>query len=135
MKVGGCFVNCKGELLFLQRAVDKPQPFKLGIPSGKVKRGEPLSYATGRELKEETGIQYSVMSYLGVACVRFPEYDFEYHMFAVQLSEKPHVVINPAEHQDYVWQTPDEAKKLDLIEDMWECIEQYYMPHHERLSA
>ena len=64
--------------------------------------------------------------FLKKIAVRHSEYDFIYHMYRVILDEIPEVKINPAEHQDYMWATPQEALSMDLVTDLDTCIKMYY---------
>lgn len=137
MRVAGCGVICGSEVLLLQRRSDKPQPSTLGIPSGKVSGGEDPRITAVRELWEETHIRCksSGMQTLGFVRVRFREYDFEYHMFGLVLPYRPRVLISPYEHTGFWWRTLKEAQALNLIEDMWPCFEQFYLPHYPQLAT
>lgn len=52
-----------------------------------------------RELLEETSIEARNLIYCRTVYVRYPEYDFEYHMFEEQLVEEPRIRLNPDEHK------------------------------------
>jgi 8-oxo-dGTP pyrophosphatase MutT (NUDIX family) len=127
-QVVSCYVECQGKLLFLHRPIHKSQGGKWGVPAGKVEIGETIDLAIVRELKEETGLQIdlSQLQFLKKIAVKHPEHDFVYHMYRVKLNEFPNIKIDPTEHQDYKWATPQEALALDLVEDLDECIRMYY---------
>ena len=63
--VGGLVEDGKGRLLFTLRNHD-PQMDMWAFPSGFVDSGEKLEQAIVREIREETGIETSVVALLGV---------------------------------------------------------------------
>ena len=127
-EVVGCFVESNGELLLLHRQDHKPEGNTWGIPSGKVDEGETPVSTVLRELKEETGFKVSTseLSYLKKLFIRFPTYDFIYHVFRTKLAERRSVKINPNEHKDARWITPEKAKQVNLIGDLREGINLFY---------
>ncbi len=127
-KVVSCFVECGNEFLMLQRMDSKSEGGKWGVPAGKLNPGESSVDAVVRELYEETGIRQSPfeMGYFRKLFVRYPEYDFIYHMFKVKLEQKPEVKIKADEHKGFCWATPEEALKLPLILDEDSCIRMYF---------
>lgn len=98
------------------------------MPAGKVEAGETTEEALVREIKEEAGVEINKnkLHYLDKIAVRHSEYDFIYHMYKIELNEIPKIKINPAEHQDYKWATPQDALSLDLVTDLDECIKMYH---------
>jgi 8-oxo-dGTP pyrophosphatase MutT (NUDIX family) len=124
----GCFIDFQGKILLLHRQDYKPQGNTWGLPSGKVDGDESIEKAILREVKEETGIGFSVESLSNVleVYVRYLEYDFIYYIFYSQVKIVPEVLINNQEHKAYKWVTPSEALKMDLIEDLDSCIKMYY---------
>lgn len=40
-----------------------------------------------------------------------------FHVYSVDLSNEAEVVLNRVEHSGYAWFTPEEALKLDLVQD------------------
>jgi 8-oxo-dGTP pyrophosphatase MutT (NUDIX family) len=127
--VVGCFCEYNGKLLLLLRSINKPQGNMWGLPSGKVENNENLHVSIQREVLEETGIRANIddFQYLGSSFVRFPEYDFIYHLFKLKLKEAEKIKINPSEHNDFQWLTPQEATNLkNGMEDLDNCIKLYY---------
>jgi len=96
------------------------------VPAGKVDTGETAIEAMIREGKEETNIDLSNGEYFDKRYVRYPEYDFIYHMFRKRFEERPQVKINPKEHKSFTRKTPQEALKSALIRDLDECIKLFY---------
>lgn len=121
-EVVSCYVESGGELLFLKRQSHKPQGGTWGVPAGKVDPGEDALAAVKRELWEETGIeaQGTDFVYHSKFHVRYPEYDFIYHVFQMFTKAKPAVVLRLQEHEAYEWCTPTKALNKALIpnEDM-----------------
>jgi len=118
----------EGNMLLLHRNVGDSQGDKWGVPAGKVERGEMLISAMVREIEEETGYktQRNDISYFDTVYVEHPEGQFVYHMFSLSLQRKPDIIINPQEHQAFVWISPLAALSLPLVADLDECIKRFY---------
>lgn len=127
-EVVSCYIEHKGEILILHRQDHKPEGNTWGLPAGKIDNGENESLAILREIKEETGVLISLndLIHLDKVYVVYPDYQFIFHIFKVVVPEKPTVIINPEEHKDYNWLSPEEILKLDLIPDFDECLKMYY---------
>jgi 8-oxo-dGTP pyrophosphatase MutT (NUDIX family) len=126
-EVVSCFLEHDGKILLLHRQDSKPQGNTWGVPAGKVDEGETREDALVRELEQETGNAYSACPiYFKTVFVRYGNYDFIYHIYYMQLAEKISIEINPKEHKDYCWVSPEEALKLRLIEDEDACIKMFY---------
>jgi 8-oxo-dGTP pyrophosphatase MutT (NUDIX family) len=122
------FVNWNGKFLLLRRQDHKPQGDTWGVPAGKVEKNEDKSQSVLRELKEETGIVAlsEDVNFRRTVFVRFPDYNFVYHMYSLDLQLQPNVIIDIASHKDYVWVTPEEALKIKLMPDLDACIKIEY---------
>lgn len=127
-EVVSCFVEYNGEILLLHRQNHKPQGDTWGVPAGKIDVNEQISDAILREIKEETGFEIpsSKISYYGKVYVRYPTYDFVYHIFHTELSFKPIAQINLQEHKEFTWESPKNALNLPLIQDLDSCIKIFY---------
>lgn len=125
-EVVSCFVEYKDEILLLLRQDHKPEGNTYGVPAGKVDAGETINQAMKREWWEETQIDLNDAEYFDKLFVRYPDYDFIYHMYSKKFTERPEVKINPKEHKNYIRKTPQEALKMDLIRDLDECIKLFY---------
>ena len=121
-------METEGELLLLHRQDDKSEGNKWCAPGGKVKAGETLEQALIREIQEETCVNLATQQfrYFDAVHVRYPEYDFIYHMFHARFDQKPEVFINTGEHKDYKWVGPKDALKMDLLRDGDSCIQLFY---------
>ncbi len=126
--VVSCFVEHDSKILLLHRLDSKPQGNTWGVPAGKVDPGEDMRRAIQREVSEEAGLSIPAeqFTYFSFFYVRYPEYDFTYHIFQASLPENEVPRINPKEHKDHAWKTPAEALLLDLIPDEDFCIKAFY---------
>jgi len=127
-EVVSCFFEAGGEILLLHRQDHKPEGNTWGVPAGKVDQGETPIGAILRELVQETGhvAVADDMAYFQELFVRYPTYDFIYHMFHLPLPQKPSVIINANEHKAYTWKTPELALAMPLIGDLDNCIKLFY---------
>jgi mutator protein MutT len=128
MDIVACYVQHDGKFILLHRQAHKSSGDRWGLPAGKVDPGETQTQALSREIREETGIVIpeEEFQYFDTFIVRHPTIDFEYHLFSVSLPEKPDVTINEKEHQDFVWVTPAESLKMNLVIDQDECTRRFY---------
>lgn len=129
-QVAGCFCEHDGKILVLRRRRDKRHGGKWGLPGGKLEAGEEPAVAVIRELHEETGIarRASEVRFLKTVCVRHfagGPYDFIYHMFHIALPELPGVVTAEAEHDAFQWAAPEDALRLDAVDDFEECVRMF----------
>lgn len=128
MEVVSCFIEHDGEMLLLQRQDHKPQGGTWGMPAGKIDDGENKREALSREVKEETGLEFSPESFdhFETVYVRYPSYDFVYHMFYVSIDERQNVRVNPEEYKGFGWFEPQEAMNLRSIRGLDKCVEMFY---------
>lgn len=128
-EIVNCFLQYNGEFLLLHRPEVKSQDGKWGVPAGKTEKGETPLQAMARELEEETSYtikEKKKLLYFGKKYVRYPTYDFVYHMFHLSLTEKPRIILRPEEHQDFKWVTPAESLKMDMVTDQDICVKLFY---------
>ncbi len=96
------------------------------MPAGKIEKGETTDEAMIRELQQETNLENLDMKYYKEVYVKYPTYDFIYHMYHAKLEEQPQVKINLEEHKSFVWKNPSEALEEELIQDLDTCIKMFY---------
>ena len=127
-RVVACYLQHDGNFLLLHRLNHKSQGGKWGLPAGKVEAGENEREAMSREMREETGLMVTPenFKYFTTIYVRYPEYDFIYSMFSLELDSLPAVQVNPNEHQNFRWMSRESALKIGLVDDLDECIKMFY---------
>lgn len=130
IEIAAVFIENDGLILLLHRQKNKSQGNKWGIPGGKVDKGETPLAAAIREIHEETGYDISkqLVENLGTVYIEYNEKDhFVYHMFRTQLKDHPGAVkIDYHEHKGFTWVTPEEALKMDLLQDEDPCFRLIY---------
>jgi len=126
-EVASCFIEQDGKILLLHRHDGKIGGNKWGSPAGKVEAGESPLQAIAREAKEETGLTLALerFQYFKKVFVRYPEFDFVFHIFSAKLEFSSEIKLNK-EHKDFIWATPASALRLDLILDEDACIKIFY---------
>lgn len=122
-EVVGCFVERGRKILLLLRQNHKPQGNSWGLPGGKVNEGEDKDVAIKRELVEETGIVGDNFQYQRTVYVKYPEFNFVYHMYKLVYNGNEHITIDQSAHKDYKWVDLQEALKMELILDLDKCID------------
>lgn len=128
--VSACFIEYGNQVLFLKRSQNVSQPGTWAIPGGKVEKDETPEQAICREVLEECGFALSSPIYLHTVYIRYPEYDYTYHMFKQVVTNKPDIKLDLHDSDTYVWLTRLEAEELhakdELILDEMPCIERVY---------
>ncbi len=124
----GCFIEHKSKILLLHRQDSCPQGNTWGLPSGKINSKESPLIAMAREIFEETGLDIpkSKIRHHSKNYIKFPDFDFVYHLFHAQIDSKPEVLLNSREHKNYIWIYPQDTSRLHLIEDLDSCIKLVY---------
>lgn len=127
-EAAGCFCQLEGRILLLLRQDFLPEGNKWGAPGGKIEPGETPVYAMRRELWEETGILLPEEKFkpFRIFYVRYPDYDFTYEMFSIELEKPEKVIVTKKEHRGFYWAMPYFALRMNLVLDMDECIRQFY---------
>lgn len=127
-EIASCYLEHDGKFVLLHRHEGKSQGGKWGVAAGKLEAGETPSRGVLREIREETGLDIpeNTLEYFTHIFVRHGDYDFVYHMFHTQLDALPNILIEPKEHQGFTWVTPEESLKMNLVDDLDECIKMYY---------
>ena len=123
-----CFVEHESTMLLLHRTEDESQGGTWGGPGGKLDPGENIFQAMVRELREETSllVDEKDLSHYKKVYVRYPDFDFIYHMFSLVFKEKPTIKLDHSEHQNFKWVSPIEALEMDLVLDEDACIKLFY---------
>ena len=93
-----------------------------------VEVGETRDEAVQRELREEAGLVVTgnPPTFSRTVFVRYPGYDFIYHIYLLHLDREYQVKIARGEHKDFKWVSPAEALNMELIPDLDICIKLCY---------
>lgn len=127
-EVTSCFVEYDGRIVLLLRQDHKPQPNTYGMPAWKIDAWETPIAATLREVREETSIDLKIenLEFISKLYVKYPTYDFIYHIYRSVFDRLPEVKVNPHEHKEFIWIQPEKALNLDLIPGLDVCINKVY---------
>lgn len=130
LSVAACFIEYGNQVLFLHRVDGNPQGGTWAIPGGKMHVGESMQQAIIREVHEECAITLKNPEFIQTVYIRYPEYDYTYHIFRETVDVKPEINLDPKESQNYAWLTRAEANALEaqnkLILDEMPCILEVY---------
>lgn len=90
-----------------------------GAPAGKVEEGESIENALQREVEEETGLRVSKKDFKFKESfnVVHNETSFIYYLYHLYMDKEPEIKISHSEHRAYIWSTPQDALKLNLVQD------------------
>ncbi len=123
-----CFIERDGKHLLLKRLDGKSHGGRYGIPGGKIDPGEGPLEAVLREVREETGLILTKeqVHFRKKFYVRYPEYDFVYHVFQALAPLDFSVILEQNEHSDYIWATPEEALSLPLVLGQDTVLKDFY---------
>lgn len=116
-----------GKFIILHRWPDKSEGDKWGLPAGKVDSGESDVKAILREIKEETGYEAKEeeLEFLKEWVRKYPEKIVEFPVFRIKLKENIEVVIQPNEHSEFRWVTPEECYAMkDMMELLYLILEE-----------
>lgn len=121
------FAEHEGKILLTRRQPWDSDPNLWDIPGGGIDPGENPAQAALREFHEESGIKVADtdLKFIKTVYERKPERDFVMNLYYTEIKGQPEVVVNPEEHSEFKWVTPDEAKQLPLLEDGAETIDIY----------
>lgn len=130
LMVVACFIEHEDQVLFVHRSENVSQGGTWAIPGGKVHKDETVEQAIRREIFEECQFELQSPTFIQTVYIRYPDYDYEYHMFKEVVAIKPHIIFDKSEIQNYAWLTREEVALLEeqskLILDEMPCIERVY---------
>jgi len=115
--VGAIVLNKAGEILIVRRPLDEFMGGLEELPSGNIEPNEPLDKALLREVKEETNLDIrSILSYINYFDYKSSSgKNSRQYNFAVTVECDENVVLT--EHDEYKWQTIDEALENTKISE------------------
>lgn len=112
----GTLIEYGGKVLTLLRSEqEKTYPGTWGIAAGRLEEGEdPLKTAV-REIQEETGyvVAGTDLKELGVFRWETHAFTVTFHAYTLTLHQPIDVVLDPEEHTDYDWKTPEDILRLE----------------------
>jgi mutator protein MutT len=120
-------INDNGEILLLQRAKDETTlPEYWDIPGGTLEDGEDPAVGAIRETKEEAGIDIEnpkLFFHRSKIDINKNK-QFVVLVFHAKVSN-PKIILNPKEHQTFVWIQPSEIGNYKTVKYIDGCVEAY----------
>lgn len=129
IKCAGFVIEFRGRFLVLHRREDKPHGGLWGLPGGKSQPRETPQQTAARETFQETGYRPDSerLEFIGQFRFEFPDVVSLYAAFRIRLEQSIPVILNPREHSDYKWITPDECyESADMILGLKDIIRKAY---------
>ena len=109
-----CAVIMDGDLVLVtQRSEHMPHPLKWEFPGGKLKPGETPEGSIIREIREELGVEISVIQLLPSVRHRYSDSDIKLIPFVCSIKEGE---IDLSEHKSYRWVHRSELSRVDWLE-------------------
>ena len=126
MDVVACFIVCGNEYLAVQ--YNERKGGRWGVVGGKRESDETRDDAIVREVFEESGFKFRKTDFKKHITfpIRYPDFDFWYTIYSVQMLQKKNPVLDSHEHQAFRWVTPTDALQLNLLRDEAECIKYFF---------
>ncbi|HLL00131.1 MAG TPA: (deoxy)nucleoside triphosphate pyrophosphohydrolase [Myxococcaceae bacterium] len=125
--VGAMLVNDEGCYLITQRPPKASLPLLWEFPGGRVEEGEGDAQALAREIREEMGVDVTVLEEAMHTHHEYPKYDIDFRVFHCRL-KNPNASIQHLRVHDHRWvklaemsqyQFPDaDAKTLAKLLDL-----------------
>ncbi len=107
-------ISNRGRVILLRRAARlKYAPGDWDLPGGHLAAGEDFEQCLLREVREETGLDIGVERLLGVN--KMPAEAYVQVFYACRTLVYQKVTLQPREHVEYRWVTPQKMAALDLI--------------------
>jgi len=130
-EVSICFIEVSNQILLLKGTNKKIQNNTWAAPGGKLEPHETPKQALIREIFEETGLHLKINddALKHTLYARLGSIDCILYIFTLQLpGQVDHypITINYKEHTEYLWTTPIEALKLNLMRGEIEIINLLY---------
>ena len=121
----GIYIMYKNQILFLKYA--KKYSGAWTLPAGKVDANENPKTTIMRETFEEAGLKINKnqLKFLYTAYVNYLNSVFLWNAFRYDLQEKPVIKLSD-EHSEYIWVTPEEALKMNIIEHEHDCLKRTF---------
>lgn len=123
----GCIIEHNRKILTLQNRDDKLEWGRWGSAAGRVEKWENHYEGMLREVFEETGLDISAANptFFHTMYCEQAHHSVVYHLYHCKLEKLPHIEISH-EHTALQWIKPEEALKLNLMEDEDTCIKMVF---------
>jgi len=126
--IAGCIVKKDGKYLIARRARGEHRAGLWEFPAGRIEKGEKALDAAKRELREETGLKPSKISFFGIHERFDGKNDGIYKpVFMFLVTPKNKTVKLSHEHEEYDWLTPKEMLKKNIGVDTRYFIKNYLL--------
>ena len=126
----GVMIECLEDILLLHRVPEDEFGNLYCNPAGHSRPQEGLLACAIRETFEETGIDIKDnicrLKYASKFFVRYPEWDFNYELYRLNLDIRPDIVLNQQEHDSSIWIPPKKSLLLPMVPDLDEVIRIVY---------
>ena len=112
----GALIEHDGKILILHRgSQEETSPGTWGLAAGRLEPGEDPADAALREVEEETGHQAlkESLQEAGTHKWKSPGMDVTFHAYRLPVKERIEVKLDPAEHDNHAWKTPDGILELE----------------------
>ena len=100
MLVTAAIIEKDDKVLITQRKADDKRSLKWEFPGGKVKDGETPEACLKREIKEELGIDVSVLGYFGTSIYHYDDISVELMAYQA-VWQAGEIILNA--HNDFRW--------------------------------
>jgi 8-oxo-dGTP diphosphatase len=111
--VGAMLQNDDGRYLITQRPPKASLPLLWEFPGGRVEEGETDAQALVREIREEMGVEVSVLEEAMHTHHEYPKYDIDFRVFHCRLADAKAPIQHLRVH-DHRWVTLEEMSQYQF---------------------
>jgi 8-oxo-dGTP diphosphatase len=111
--VGAMLQNDEGRYLITQRPPKASLPLLWEFPGGRVEAGESDPQALAREIREEMGVDVTVLEQAMHTHHEYPKYDIDFRVFHCRLSD-PKATLQHLRVHDHRWVTLEEMSQYQF---------------------
>jgi 8-oxo-dGTP diphosphatase len=108
--VGAMLQNDEGRYLITQRPPKASLPLLWEFPGGRVEEGETDAQALAREIREEMGVEVTVLEEAMHTHHEYPNYDIDFRVFRCRLKDQKAPIQHLRVH-DHRWVTLEEMSQ------------------------
>jgi 8-oxo-dGTP diphosphatase len=111
--VGAMLQNDDGRYLITQRPPKASLPLLWEFPGGRVEEGETDAQALAREIREEMGVDVTVLEQAMHTHHEYPKYDIDFRVFRCRLTDAKTPIQHLRVH-DHRWVTLEEMARYQF---------------------